>query len=223
MLPFTALLYATFAAPRPARIDGCPCCIDRKSLGPLHTLALRDLTGEDLGAYASSLFHTVGAEADFRYFLPRIFELTAETPGAYPGAEIAFHKLALAHWETWPKAERAALAAYFDAAFDHSLAGQNLDPAALVPSAADAIAQTIAALLTGMGRAGVDLAPFLARLLAPEHAAVFLRLRHLWWDAKRQSLPKSHPFLDQHPTALAQMRAFMSEALDRLGPPEWPA
>ncbi|MFO1014521.1 MAG: hypothetical protein U1E50_12240 [Caulobacteraceae bacterium] len=106
--PLHRPLYATFAAPRPVRIDGCPCCIARKSLGPLHTRALRDLTGEDLGAYAFSLFHTVGAEVDFRYFLPRIFELTAEAPGAYPGAEIAFHKLALAHWETWPKAERAA-------------------------------------------------------------------------------------------------------------------
>ncbi|ADV68900.1 hypothetical protein [Deinococcus maricopensis] len=72
-------LYGTFAAyARPTHIDACPCCADERDLRPISTKALRALTPEDLRAYASSALFTVGGAADFKFLLPRLYDLAAQ-------------------------------------------------------------------------------------------------------------------------------------------------
>lgn len=90
MLPQTIdALYAAFAAVRrPTGIVGCPCCIEDKQIAVLLSRPLRELSAEELSSYASSVFLTVGDEEEFRYFVPRILEISATDPGWWPDPEV---------------------------------------------------------------------------------------------------------------------------------------
>src|SRR5262249_9287001 len=105
-------LYQAFAAPPPARIEGCPCCLDRKDVKTLHIKPLREQSDKDLASYAASVFLTVGDVADFRYFLPRLLELSATVGGWWPSPEVAIGKLKLAGWRSWREAEQGAIEAF---------------------------------------------------------------------------------------------------------------
>lgn len=112
----TRRLYDAFTTvPKPHRIDGCPCCIDRKKIGVLLTKPLRDLTPDDLSAYASSVFLTVGDTADFLYFLPRILEINALDPNWWPNPQITGRAIRTAKPETWTPVQRAVVTDYLDA------------------------------------------------------------------------------------------------------------
>lgn len=115
-------LYREFATPVPPIIEGCPCCIDTRSVDLLLTTPLRQLSGDTLWRYTTGAFLTVGGERDFRYLLPRIFEIASVDAGDSPGAEIVLGKLKLANWKTWPERERQAIEAFIDAWFDRQLA-----------------------------------------------------------------------------------------------------
>ena len=70
-------VYRVFAAlSKPREIEACPCCIDRLSLCTLLSTPLRELTPDQLSPYASSVLLTAGDEMDFRYFLPRMLEIS---------------------------------------------------------------------------------------------------------------------------------------------------
>jgi hypothetical protein len=70
-------VYAAFASvPKPLRIDGCACCVDENEVTVLLTKPLREISPSALSSYASSVFLTVGDKQDFRYFLPRILEIS---------------------------------------------------------------------------------------------------------------------------------------------------
>src|SRR4051812_29634791 len=95
-------LYRAFAAvPRLRDIDGCPCCIDRKEVGVLLSKPLRSVTPEELSAYAASAFLTVGDAADYRYFLPRILEVTAADPAWWPSPEVTGRAIRDSDPESW--------------------------------------------------------------------------------------------------------------------------
>lgn len=146
-----AALYATFAHPRPSIVTGCPCCIDQKNIGALTSKPLRDLTHGDLAPYASSVFLTVDGD-DFRYFLPRIFELSAAVNGWWPSPEVAISKLRRANWNDWPERDRQAVRLFLAAWLDSVLA-RGADHANDTDS-----------ILCGIALSGDDLAPYLARL-----------------------------------------------------------
>lgn len=96
----TDALYNEFAAPVPPVIEGCPCCIDTSGVDVLLTTPLRQLTGEQLWRYITGAFLTVGGDRDFRYLMPRIFELSAfDDLGEVPDTEIVLGKLKLANWQ----------------------------------------------------------------------------------------------------------------------------
>ena len=112
------LLYEAFSKePRPNEIDGCPCCVDAKEVGKLTSTPLREITPQELGGYASSVFLTVGSEADFRYYLPRILEVLATDVGWWPDPEVVGRAMANIPWEQWTQLQREALEAYFAAVF----------------------------------------------------------------------------------------------------------
>ncbi|HEX4611310.1 MAG TPA: hypothetical protein VH092_24165 [Urbifossiella sp.] len=108
--------YLAFASvPKPKRIDGCPCCIDRKETGVLLGKSLRAITPQEMASYASSAFLTVGGVADYLYFLPRILEITATEPSWWPDPEVTGRAIRTANPESWTAAQRSARNEFLEA------------------------------------------------------------------------------------------------------------
>ncbi|MGY2896078.1 hypothetical protein [Deinococcus sp. UYEF24] len=97
-------LYVAFAdEPRPSQVIGCTfCCCTEQELNRLVEVPREALTADELDAYSSSVLDTIGTEADFKYFLPRIFELVAEGELQREGASWKIRRLKNTAWTTWP-------------------------------------------------------------------------------------------------------------------------
>jgi hypothetical protein len=104
-------LYKVFAKyPVNSNMDGSPIYHDlaqwnRALLSkPLRQLSLE----EDLRIYYFKAISTWGGVADFKHFLPRIFEQLTTLP---MGIEewVVLNKLNYSHYETWPPSEQAAV------------------------------------------------------------------------------------------------------------------
>ena len=71
-------LYGVYAAvPLDPGVDYCDHCVTEAEVRALHTTPLRELTAGQLGPLLFSSTTTWGDIAYFRYFLPRLLELTA--------------------------------------------------------------------------------------------------------------------------------------------------
>ncbi|MFF2147691.1 hypothetical protein [Kitasatospora sp. NPDC058190] len=92
------------AAPRPARIDACPCCTTRAEIDLLLRTPRERLGPDELMHYATSALNTVGSPADLRYFAPRILQLVLTGELTVPDLEVVGIKLAQAGWRDWPEA-----------------------------------------------------------------------------------------------------------------------
>lgn len=149
------VLYATFAASRPGHIAGCPCCIADKKVDVLLRTPLRTLSAADLEPYASAVLVTVGEEADFRFFLPRIIELTGFLPDDWPSPEILLGKLMLAGWEGWSERERYAVTEAIDGLLELWLLTEPFN------------GRKVDQLICGACLAGLDPEPWLQRLAEP--------------------------------------------------------
>ncbi len=119
-------LYSVFRCAPPTTIDGCPCCIEKKQINKLLRTPLYELKSSHLGAYASCLFLTVGDVSDFRYFLPRIFEI-ASLEDEYPSPEIVLGKLNLAKWNKWRPKEMEATHQFMNSWLKFRIAREALD------------------------------------------------------------------------------------------------
>ena len=72
-------MYAAFAKYRhPRFLDGCPCCTSTEESASLLNTPLRKVTPARLDRYAFKATTTWGSLDDYRFFLPRIFELTRQ-------------------------------------------------------------------------------------------------------------------------------------------------
>jgi hypothetical protein len=117
-------LYAVFSdVTKPEAIDGCPCCIERKGVDVLLTTPLRQITPEQLTNYAASVFLTVGCVEDFLYFLPRILEISASDVSWWPNPEVIARALKEAEFDKWPDNHKIPILAFYDAALDNILKG----------------------------------------------------------------------------------------------------
>ncbi|MBL0071974.1 MAG: hypothetical protein IPP34_09230 [Bacteroidetes bacterium] len=75
----------------------------------LRSKKLRELTDEDLSVFAGKvIFLTWGDENDFRFYLPRMLELTAKFKTPYD-IWILYSRLEDANWETWDFNEQKAI------------------------------------------------------------------------------------------------------------------
>lgn len=106
-------LYETFVSyPLRGRIEGCPCCVSDGAESRLHSLALRQLTWDDLGFFLFKAMTTFGEVDDFKHFLPRIFELfVVDCEGCPYDAWLLPSKLAYGEFAGWPEEEQAAVRA----------------------------------------------------------------------------------------------------------------
>jgi hypothetical protein len=196
----TEALYRAFAGPTPAKITGCPCCTDPRNLDALLATPLQALTGDQLWRYVSGAFLTVGAEQDFRYLLPRIFELSASDPGDLPHPEIVLGKLALANWRTWPDARQRAVEAFVDAWFESAL-GRDLE---LAETEDGWMLEGAESVLCGAARAGFPLRAWLLRLQERDAAPVLADLKarfpndlSAFWEIAPEGLRKLSTILTE--------------------------
>ena len=154
-------LYDTFSSvPKPETIDGCRCCIEDKQVHTLLTKPLREITPAELAPYASSVFLTVGSEEDYRYYLPRIWEILVTESSWWPDPEVAGRALTLAEWSKWAAPEREAIIHLFEAHFDAMIA--------------EADGWRIDSWLCGLACAEVPLQRFLDRIAAHPPAVLAL-------------------------------------------------
>lgn len=197
-------LYRQFAAPAPASIKNCPCCLSSGAAAVLHTKPLRELQQLELVDYAQSVFLTVGAEADFRYFLPRILELSALEPAWSP--QITVGKLKLAGWLEWEAADRACVEAFLKAWWRWRLEqSADANPDADVRGHAFDLEGVFCAI----ARTGAALDPFLEDLAAyPQLRAAMAEL-FLWpdWEGREPFLNSA--FWDEIPDAAQQFAGFL--------------
>ncbi|MGI4874840.1 MAG: hypothetical protein ACRYFX_27105 [Janthinobacterium lividum] len=104
-------LYRVFAKyPADPNMDGSPMYHDLSQWNqallakPLHKLSIE----EDLLGYYFKAMITWGGVADFKHFLPRIFELLTTLPTGID-ENVALGKLTYGKYETWPASEQAAI------------------------------------------------------------------------------------------------------------------
>ena len=115
--------YEVFASyPLPRVLHASPLRDPVAILKTLTSAPLRELTGEDLGAYAGWAITTVGDARDYKHFLPRILELAVFDQSRH-GLDplIIAGKLTYGEWQTWPPEEQAAVHALFAGAWRHGL------------------------------------------------------------------------------------------------------
>lgn len=163
-------LYREFNAPAPEVIEGCPCCIDTRGTDGLLNTPLRQISGDAIWRYITGAFYTVGSERDFRYLMPRIFELGALSPNDVPDQEIILNKLRLANWQAWSPTERASVDEFLDAWFDYALAHD-------ISEAEDGwFPRQAESMLCGISMAGLPISKWLEKLKEPSASLVLADL-----------------------------------------------
>ena len=92
-----------------SKLEGSPLYDDLETWNKqLRSKKLRELTDEDLSLFAGKVILTWGDENDYRFYLPRILELTSELKTPYDIWTI-YSRLEDAKWKTWNADEQAAL------------------------------------------------------------------------------------------------------------------
>lgn len=82
--------------------------------------SLKDLSPDDLSRFVGKAMTTWGDADDYKHFLPRIFELTAELNTPYE-IWIAFDKLEYANWSSWEENEKNSIFEYMLSLWDNLL------------------------------------------------------------------------------------------------------
>lgn len=108
----TEQLYRIFSRyPFPANMQGCPCCVSGEHLQLLRSKPLRQLGDHELSRYAFKAMTTWGTTEDFKYYLPRLFDLYV-SGGDNFDARLLMDKLSYGGWRQWPAEEQEAIVAY---------------------------------------------------------------------------------------------------------------
>lgn len=173
--PFNARIehiYRVFERyPLQRHIDGCTCgCIPLDAEVILHSVPLRDLTGQDLSRFAAKTMTTWGNEADFKHFLPRLLELLTQDP--FSDVERLMGKLAYGQWWSWPDQEHEAVQAFLQAWWDGVLRREDIEEWWDTCE--------VASVLEGIAQAEHDLTPYLRQWdaldtpSAVQHLAAFV-------------------------------------------------
>ena len=92
-----------------SKLEGSPLYDDLETWNKqLRSKKLRELTDDDLSLFAGKVILTWGDENDYRFYLPRILELTAELKTPYEIWTL-YSRLEDANWKTWNADEQTAI------------------------------------------------------------------------------------------------------------------
>jgi hypothetical protein len=148
-------LYSVFAShPRPARLATDGIVIDEDHPSGMLSKPLRSLSPESLQEYAWKAMTTQGTDDEFRYFLPRLFELRVFDPEWDVPWEICFGKLAYGNWWAWPQEEQEAIRDFTRALWEYELTTYDEEAARIA-------ACPIYDVFCGLARCIDDLRPYL--------------------------------------------------------------
>jgi hypothetical protein len=96
-----------------------PCCIphcmDQVDLDVIGAMPLRNLSAELMRPFVSNLNTTCGDRVDFKFILPRLFELTSEFAFYWPDPDLVLSWLRSEELPTWPHDEQEAVQGFLDA------------------------------------------------------------------------------------------------------------
>ena len=147
-------VYKVFAKyGKPRDFPACEHCMSKAEKRALLKPCLRELNADELTKYAADALFTVGSVLDFKYFLPRILELSVNDNGWWPGPEMVLAKLRLAEWDNWPENEKVVLVALLNEKFATLIKDSNVDGG------------DIDKWICGLGRCMDDITPYLDSLL----------------------------------------------------------
>jgi hypothetical protein len=198
-------VYDAFAGvPKPAAIDACPGCFTADDEAVLlQALPLRALPPTAFSQYSLHVALTAGGGDDFRYFLPRMLEVSV-TEGfggpelglcGFPTIDAFLGRLRYAGWSGWARLEQAAVREFLAALWYDTIAAH--------PDDATFIAADV---LCGIGGAEDDLTPYLAMwaaLLPGANAAAHL--------AEQRAQRHVNAFWDDREAQFAQVTAWLAD------------
>ncbi len=181
--------------------EACPHCAHAGFKALFHR-PIRHLTAAELQPYSFKALTTWGDLANFKRFLPRLFELLALRGFDRLDPEILFSKLTYAGWGNWPDQEQRAIQAYFHALWQ----------AILNHPGSETLFTPADSLLCGLGQAENDLAPYLSLWQAQSsadaaaHLAAFI-LQNIAAIQKKGAL--SNPYWQTRSDQMGQVLAWL--------------
>jgi hypothetical protein len=108
-------LYVVFSGySRPRRLEGCPCCTSTAEAALLLRKPLRALTVPELEHYAFKALTTWGTLDDYKYFIPRIIELS-QSRSLLCDIEVTLHKFDYGDFHDGQQANKKRFATMFSA------------------------------------------------------------------------------------------------------------
>jgi len=167
-----ASVYEAFASySRPKDFPACQCCLSVREKEPLLRRKLMELSADELSGYAADVFLTVGTVQDFKYFFPRILDLSVNEKFGWPDPQVVLGKLRLADWDHWPESERAAVINLLREKFARLLEDENTD------------GSDIDKWVCALGRCVPDVTPYLEPLLEEANENKLLSFIEWSWSA----------------------------------------
>jgi hypothetical protein len=192
-------IYEAFANYRtPRDFPVCECCVSNEEMKLLLGRNLRALTADELSNYGANVFLTVGSLPDFKYFLPRMMELTVNDEFSWPNPQVILGKLTLAEWYDWPENERAPVLSLLKEKFacllqDTNAEGQDIDP-----------------WICALGRCVPDITSYLEPLLHQDHESKLLGI--IEWNQSLFDKGKLHnPFWSDAPDNERRVVAWLTQ------------
>jgi hypothetical protein len=166
-IPFVYDAFANYS--KPADFPACECCLSDEEKKVLLRGKLKELSADELSSYAADVFQTVGSVADFKYFLPRILELSVNGEFSWPDPPVVMVKLRLADWDQWPGHERSAVIDLLVEKFRCLLQDEHTD------------GSDIDEWLCALGRCVPDITPYLEPLLDKANESKLLSFIERSW------------------------------------------
>ncbi len=183
-------LYMTFAHNTLGEdFKGCDCWLTHEDSARLATGPLRELNYEDMERYSRKAISTWGTATHFKYFLPRLLELSIAHRDDFLDLAVLFGKLKLAQFETWPQHEIDAVNRFFDEYWAFQLADPIVDvPNQLIDTVLCALSNALGSIqrfLDAWTSNGTDHAKRHFAAFVLNNYETLLEEGHLWnsfWD-----------------------------------------
>lgn len=179
-------LYEAFARyPVGSAVVGCSCCVSQDAQRELARAELREVPADLLRRYAFKAMTTWGSAADFKHFLPAIWDRMTSTDLGVD-EQIVYGKLVCAEWVRWPSRERAPILEITCAWLASALAGGHGDLRNIVESAGVAEIEIVPLLAVLDQSAGPCAATQIARLAPCVRGDATIRWN--WWKSNGDHL-----------------------------------
>jgi len=198
-------LYQVFSRyRRPSELEGCPCCTSPQKAKPLLHKSLRDISAPELEHYAFKALTTSGTLADYKYFIPRILELS-EDGSLLCDIEVTLGKFTYGKFGDWPADERQAIHDFINGAWRESVRSANLYRADALLCGAASLLDNVSPLLAYADAAAPR---FKAAYAAQNSNPTKRKLLNSFWDDSTPNYERVLSWLYPNATNAGGVAAF---------------